>query len=100
MKAYMDVEMKLESLEEGERRKSILAEVKGIFLKWVQYIGIEILHMPIDEAEDSGGELFISGSHRLGVRDIGADIDTVCVAPNFCTRDHFFTYLKNDLLKR
>ena len=56
LKAYMDIEMKLESLEEGERRKSILAEVKNIFLKWVQFIGIEVLHMPIDEAEDSGGK--------------------------------------------
>lgn len=54
--------------------------------------------MPEEEAEDAGGELFISGSHRLGVRDIGADIDTVCVAPNFCTKEHFFTYLKNDFL--
>ena len=54
--------------------------------------------MPEDEAEDAGGELFISGSHRLGVRDVGADIDTVCVAPNFCTREHFFTYLKDDFL--
>jgi len=54
--------------------------------------------MPEEEAEDAGGEMFISGSHRLGVRDIGADIDTVCVAPNFCTREHFFTYLKNNFL--
>jgi poly(A) polymerase len=53
--------------------------------------------MPEEEAEDAGGELFISGSHRLGVRDVGADIDTVCVAPNFCSREHFFTHLRDDL---
>jgi len=100
LKAYMDVEMKLESDEEMIRRDSILAEVRTIFLKWVQHVATEVLHMPADEAEDAGGESFISGSHRLGVRDIGADIDTVCVAPHFCSREHFFTYLKDDLAAR
>jgi poly(A) polymerase Pap1 len=100
LKTYMDVEMKLESDEEMIRRDSILAEVRNIFIKWVQTVATEVLHMPADEAEDAGGELFISGSHRLGVRDVGADIDTVCVAPNFCTREHFFTYLKDDLQSR
>lgn len=90
--------MKLESDEEMIRRDAVLAEVKNIFSKWIQYVSMQVLHMPEDEAEDAGGELFISGSHRLGVRDIGADIDTVCVAPNFCTRDHFFTYLKDMFL--
>ena len=55
--------------------------------------------MQEDDAEDAGGELFISGSQRLGVRDIGADIDTICVAPSFCTREHFFTYLKKDFME-
>lgn len=100
LKAYMEVEMKLETTEEMVRRDSVLAEVRSIFIKWVQFVAVEVLHMPADEAEDAGGELFISGSHRLGVRDIGADIDTVCVAPNFCTRQHFFTYLKEDLQSR
>lgn len=48
------------------------------------------------QAEDCGGDIYISGSHRLGIRDIGADIDAVCIAPNFCTREHFFTILKQD----
>jgi len=34
----------------------------------------------------------------LGVRDIGADIDTICVAPHFVTREHFFTILKEELV--
>lgn len=95
LKAFMDVEMKLESDEEMLRRDSVLAEVRQIFIKWIQHVAIDILHMPEDEAEEAGGELFISGSHRLGVRDIGADIDTICVSPNFCTREHFFTSLKD-----
>eukprot|EP01038_Epipyxis_sp_PR26KG_P008921 gene8921-12031_t len=94
---YMEEEMKLESQAEMDRRDLVLIEVRKIFLKWVRFIAIEIkkLPEPEDEEEDFGGELFVSGSHRLGVRDIGADIDTVCVAPAFCTKEHFFTYLKN-----
>lgn len=97
---FVEEEIKLESNEEMMRRDSVLAEVRKIFLDWVQFVAQHVLHIPSDVAEDAGGELFISGSHRLGVRDVGADIDTVCVAPNFCTREHFFTYLKDDLLKR
>jgi poly(A) polymerase len=96
LKAFMDKEMKLETDEEMFKRDAVLSEVRTIFLNWVQFIATKVLHMPEEEAEDAGGELFISGSHRLGVRDIGADIDTVCVAPNFCTREHFFSHLKND----
>lgn len=97
---YIKDEIKLESDEEMTRRDAVLAEVKAIFIDWVKFVAVSILHMPEDVAEDAGGELFISGSHRLGVRDVGADIDTVCVAPNFCTREHFFTFLKDDLERR
>jgi poly(A) polymerase len=97
---FIEEEIKLESEQEMIRRDNVLAEVRNIFLSWVQFVATDVLHIPVDAAEDAGGELFISGSHRLGVRDIGADIDTVCVAPNFCTREHFFSYLKEDLSRR
>ncbi|RYG64477.1 hypothetical protein EON64_13915 [archaeon] len=100
LESYMKDEIKLESDEEMSRRDSVLSEVRSIFVRWVRKVAVEVLHIPEDEAEDAGGELFISGSHRLGVRDIGADIDTVCVAPNFCTREHFFSFLKQDLERR
>jgi poly(A) polymerase len=97
---FMENEVKLESDAEMRRRDEILAKVRDIFIGWVKYIAVNVLHLPEDVAEEAGGEIFISGSHKLGVRDVGADIDTVCVAPNFCTIDHFFTYLKEDLQKR
>ena len=98
LRAYMDEHIVLESMQEMNRRNEILAEVKNIFIKWVQFVAIHILHIPEDEAIEAGGELFISGSHKLGVREPDADIDTVCVAPHFCTRDHFFSSLKEQLL--
>ena len=44
---------------------------------------MEILHLPEDEAAAAGGKLFVSGSHKLGVREPGADIDTVCWSTQF-----------------
>jgi poly(A) polymerase len=96
LKTYMDAEIKLETDEEMERRSKVLIQVEQIFLNWVRRVAIEVLHLSDDEARAAGGELFVSGSHKLGVREPGADIDTICVSPNFCTREHFFSSLKED----
>lgn len=98
LKEYMDVHMKLETDEEMDRRAMILLKVEKIFKNFVVEVGIDVLRMEEDDVKAAGGELFISGSHRLGVREPGADIDTICVAPNFCTREHFFTLLKQQLM--
>jgi poly(A) polymerase len=95
---FMKTEIPLESDEEMQKRSVALAEVKRIFREWVKYVAIEIVHLPEEEAIDVGGNLYISGSHRLGVREPGVDIDVVCVAPRFCLREHFFTSLKERLL--
>lgn len=99
LKQYMDEAMPLESDEGMEKRAAVLLAVEAIFRKFVKNVGMNILKMSEEEAEDAGGELRISGSHRLGVRDQGADIDTICVAPNFVTREHFFSLMKKDLLE-
>lgn len=98
LEEYMLQEIKLESDEEMQRRNQILAEVKRIFQGWVRQVAIDVANIPEDEAAETGGQLFVSGSHRLRVREPGADIDTVCVAPRFCQREHFFTSLKERFL--
>lgn len=98
LREYMSIEMKLETDEEMSRRQQILFKIEAIFKNWVQSVAIDIMKLPIEEAENVGGQLFISGSHKLGVREPGADIDTICVAPNFCTKQHFFGTLKEILL--
>lgn len=96
LKDYMAIHMALETDEETDRRKRVLQQIKEIFANWVKKVATEILRLPEDEASAAGGDLFISGSYKLGVKEPGADIDTVCVAPNFCTREHFFTILKDE----
>ena len=95
---YMDTHMVLETDEEMARRAEVMQKVEKLFKAWVVDVGTRILRMPEDEVEAAGGEIFLSGSHRLNVREPGADIDTICVAPNFCTREHFFSSLKDTFL--
>ena len=63
---YMDREIILESDEEMKRRNLILGELKRIFVQWVKSVAMEVKGMTEEEANDVGGTLLISGSHRLG----------------------------------
>lgn len=94
---FMKTDIPLESDEEMKRRNHALVEIKRIFRDWVKHVAIDVVNMPEEEASDVGGSLFVSGSHRLGVREPGVDIDVVCVAPQFCEREHFFASLKDRL---
>lgn len=96
---YVESVIKIESEEENQRRREVLHQIKTIFLKFVRKIAKREAHYTDDEIDENlVADLFISGSHRLGVKDIGADIDTVCVAPHFVKREHFFKDLKEELL--
>lgn len=57
--------------------------------EWIKSVALK-RGLNADAVESAGGELFTSGSYRLGVHEPGADIDTIAVAPNFCTREDFF----------
>ena len=103
LKAYMSdprSKMVLESDEEMEKRSRVLLRLQQIFKTFVKNVAMNVCKMTEEDAEDAGGDLLVSGSHRLGVRDVGADIDTICVAPNFVNRTHFFSILKEELLSQ
>jgi poly(A) polymerase len=64
--------------------------------EWIRHV-CEKKKFPPEAINLAGGQLFTSGSYRLGVHEPGADIDTILVAPNMCTREDFFgEILEND----
>ncbi len=48
-------------------------------------------NLPDALIKETTGKLFTFGSYRLGVHSKGADIDTLCVAPQHVDRSDFFS---------
>ena len=64
--------------------------LSNLFQKWVKEQGLE-QGMSKWMADGLGGSLFASGSHKLQVGEADTDIDCVCVAPEHCSREAFFS---------
>lgn len=79
----------LEPVEGIQRRERVLNRMGTLCRDWVRSVCVQ-KGLPKDVIEAAGGQLFTSGSYRLGVHEPGADIDTILVAPNMCRRQDFF----------
>ena len=68
-----------------ETRERVLNQMGQLCREWIRYVCLQ-KGLPRDVVEIAGGQLFTSGSYRLGVHEPGADIDTILVAPGgmFC----------------
>lgn len=99
LRQYIDEVAPLETDEQTERRDQVIKSLEDIFKQWVKDVAIEKEAFPsMDALDDAGkGKLYISGSYRLNVNSPGADIDCVCVAPRYCTREDFFRILPEKL---
>ena len=75
----------LESRDGIETRERVLDRMLAICRDWIQSVCVKK-----GLRADSGGQLFTSGSYRLGVHEPGADIDTILVAPASCQFADFF----------
>mmetsp|Transcript_18409 Transcript_18409/g.24296 ORF Transcript_18409/g.24296 Transcript_18409/m.24296 type:complete len:785 (+) Transcript_18409:206-2560(+) len=94
---YMKQHVPVEITTELQRRERVLASLKTIFAGWVRKVCLS-KGLPDELAAEAGGQIYTSGSYRLGVHEPGADIDTICVAPQHCTREDFFTSLRDELM--
>lgn len=93
---YIRDHIPLESTEGIQRRERALNRLGQLSREWIQHV-CRKKGLPPDVVEMAGGQLFTSGSYRLGVHEPGADIDTILVAPNMCTREDFFgEIMEND----
>lgn len=86
-----------ESEEESERREIVLGRLNLIVQKFVKKVA-EVKGLPESLMREVGGKIFTFGSYRLGVHGKGADIDTLCVAPQHVDRSDFFG-LFHEMLK-
>ena len=79
-----------ESEEESEKREIVLGQLNVIVQEFVKKVAKQ-KNLPESLSKTTGGKIFTFGSYRLGVHATGADIDTLCVAPQHVDRSDFFT---------
>ncbi|KAF5739008.1 nuclear poly(A) polymerase 1 [Tripterygium wilfordii] len=78
-----------ESHEESVTRELMLGRLDQIVKDWVRKITKD-KGFNSEIVEAANAKIFTFGSYRLGVHGPGTDIDTLCVGPNYVTRDEDF----------
>jgi len=89
LQAFCHDNIPLEPKEGIETRERVLDRMLAICREWIQSVCVK-KGLPADDSSSGAGQLFTSGSYRLGVHEPGADIDTILVAPASCQRADFF----------
>ena len=87
-----------ETEAESEQRELVLGRLNLLVREFVIEVGRQ-KGLPESLLAESGGRIFTFGSYRLGVHGRGADIDTLCVAPQHVDRTDFFGYFQEMLKK-
>mgnify|MGYP003386042173 FL=1 len=77
---------------EGDISRSDAVHILEIIVSsWVTSVGLK-KNMPAETVTNGGGvQLRVYGSQRLGVHSTTADIDMLCLAPCYVTREDYFT---------
>ena len=96
---YIDKAYPQESVESRKAREKVLAKVDKLIKELVKRCTIES-GVSEAQANEGGGNIFISGSYRLGVHTEGTDIDIICCMPKQVTKDEFFGRFLDNLSAR
>lgn len=91
-----------ETEEKQIMRGIVIRKLLGVVRAWVTNLGRTrgIDEKLLSDGSGLGTQLRVFGSTRLGVHAPDADIDVLCLAPNFVSREDFFTSLKEALVER
>jgi poly(A) polymerase len=85
-----------ESDEDGVRRELVLGKLNTLVREFVREVARR-KHLPETLIGEVSGKIYTFGSYRLGVHSTGADIDTLCVAPQHVERSDFFNLFYSTL---
>lgn len=77
-----------ESRQDTIKRQAVLSKLKQLIKDFIYGVGMR-KGVPEEDCK-SGGNIYSFGSYRLGVHSPGADIDVLCVAPNYVDRNKDF----------
>ena len=69
--------------------------IQGIVEQWYLKIGQEQKEMSRQLLESKMAKVLVFGSYRLGVHFAGTDIDTICVFPQFISKEEFLSGFKD-----
>ncbi|KFY09442.1 hypothetical protein V491_08169 [Pseudogymnoascus sp. VKM F-3775] len=87
-----------ESVVDTQKRTEALKALQAITEEFIKQVS-KAQGLPDSVANSAGGKIFTYGSFRLGVFGPGSDIDTLVVGPKHVTRDDFFKYFPDLLVK-
>ena len=96
---YIDANYPPESVESRRNRERVLQKVEKLIKDLVRKCTLAN-GGTLEAAAEAGGNIFISGSYRLGVHTEGTDIDIVCCMPRQVTHEDFFGQFCEDLEAR
>ena len=88
---YMDASIPTEDPVEQRRKGRVVEEMRQIFRDWIKSVYRKKEGIDNEIADKAGGEMYISGSYKLGIMDPGVDVDACCVVPKHITFDDFFS---------
>lgn len=84
-----------ETSEEKALRHKVIQNLHELLVDWSSNIG-KTKNLSPDTYQNGGNiQLHIFGSTKLGVNTVDADIDLLCLAPNFITKNDFFLIFCN-----
>lgn len=97
MEEYLKTQGFFEDEKESVKRERVLGILNSLLNKSITSLA-QKARVPVEK--NNMCKIFTFGSYRLGVHSKDADIDTLCVAPNFVSRNDFFTLFYNELAEK
>ncbi|XP_041661945.1 poly(A) polymerase type 3-like [Cheilinus undulatus] len=81
---------------ERQHREKVIKKLESLFKEWLTETCIS-MNLPQVVTDHVGGKIFPFGSYHLGAHSKGADIDALCIGPEFVARKEFFTSFSEKL---